>query len=182
MGTQFGNWCLLVLVPYSLFASSSPTALAFSPSVAIPRCSSSGISRLDASASAEVVTSSPLQSQQRKDNSFVSPKFNVYIEDTDAYGVMYNGNYLRSYERALSHVPREHDGRWILSSISNQKFRSSPALGEEYLIRGELIEPSKDDNDSDMTNKSGDHERVVLKFSPRTTPKHLKVGNRLQQQ
>lgn len=25
----------------------------------------------------------------------------VYIEDTDAYGVMYNSNYLRAYERAL---------------------------------------------------------------------------------
>jgi len=75
---------------------------------------------------------------------------------------MYNSNYLRSYERALSHVPRENDedaiaassdgdtksqqseedddGRWILSFITNQKFRSSPALGEEYVIRGDLVE------------------------------------------
>ena len=82
-------------------------------------------------------------------SSFTSPTFQVYIEDTDAYGVMYNSNYLRSYERALSHVPREDEddindsssciSRWILSSIDNQRFRSSPALGEEYIVRGVLV-------------------------------------------
>lgn len=97
---------------------------------------------------------------------FISPTFHVYIEDTDAYGVMYNGNYLRSYERALSHVPRERDeevgvasndgdynaqsaqpaeekeevGQWIVSFVANQKFRSSPMLGEEYSIRGERLD------------------------------------------
>ena len=35
---------------------------------------------------------------------FHSPSFHVYIEDTDAYGVMYNANYLRAYERALHTV------------------------------------------------------------------------------
>jgi acyl-CoA thioesterase FadM len=80
--------------------------------------------------------------------SFISPKFRIYIEDTDAYGVMYNSNYLRSYERALSHVPRQNNvqqqqpdnRRMVLTSITNQKFRSSPALGEEYIIRGDLIQ------------------------------------------
>lgn len=32
---------------------------------------------------------------------FTSEPFHVYIEDTDAYGIMYNSNYLRAYERAL---------------------------------------------------------------------------------
>lgn len=78
------------------------------------------------------------------DTSFVSPAYRVYIEDTDAYGVMYNGNYIRSYERALSHVVREGRSSWIVSSVTCQKFRSSPALGEEYVVRGVLI-PSVED-------------------------------------
>mmetsp|Transcript_23360 Transcript_23360/g.46559 ORF Transcript_23360/g.46559 Transcript_23360/m.46559 type:complete len:422 (+) Transcript_23360:309-1574(+) len=84
---------------------------------------------------------------------FLSPTFNVYIEDTDAYGVIYNSNYLRAYERAMSHYHRglddlsnEKSRRWILSEIDNQKFLSSPGLGEEYVVRGELLErPSVDE-------------------------------------
>lgn len=86
--------------------------------------------------------------------SFRSPKFRVYIEDTDAYGVMYNSNYVRAYERALlqyaplskhrSAVESAEWRKWVLSSINSQKFRSSPALGENYVIRGELIESSYD--------------------------------------
>ncbi len=77
---------------------------------------------------------------------FVSPVYQVYIEDTDAYGVMYNGNYIRSYERALSHVPRHNmDYSWMVSSVTNQKFRSSPMLGDEYIIRGVRLE--KDDEE-----------------------------------
>mmetsp|Transcript_6905 Transcript_6905/g.15762 ORF Transcript_6905/g.15762 Transcript_6905/m.15762 type:complete len:425 (-) Transcript_6905:83-1357(-) len=106
-------------------------------------------------------TSTEESSPEPTITTFTSPTFRVYIEDTDAYGVMYNGNYIRSYERAMSHAPRkykdaadsssdddnapsqlgkEDDDRWILSFITNQKFRSSPALGEEYVIRGELAE------------------------------------------
>ena len=33
----------------------------------------------------------------------------VYIEDTDAHGVVYNANYLRAYERALSQVYNKHN-------------------------------------------------------------------------
>ena len=87
-------------------------------------------------------------SSSSSSTSFTSPKFRIYIEDTDAYQVMYNSNYLRSYERALSHVPRQKNNvqqpadnrRMVLTSITNQKFRSSPALGEEYIIRGDLIQ------------------------------------------
>lgn len=80
---------------------------------------------------------------------FQSPKFKVYIEDTDAYGVIYNSNYVRAFERALLQygtITGKKDDettpsnkKLILSSIHNQKFRSSPALGEEYIIRGERI-------------------------------------------
>mmetsp|Transcript_7122 Transcript_7122/g.11865 ORF Transcript_7122/g.11865 Transcript_7122/m.11865 type:complete len:368 (-) Transcript_7122:713-1816(-) len=61
---------------------------------------------------------------------FRSPSFHVYIEDTDAYGVMYNANYLRAYERALHtvsfkppsyvtsfHCDGDHDGAEDNSSV-----------------------------------------------------------------
>lgn len=91
------------------------------------------------------------EEHRSKRGSFESPKIRVYIEDTDAYGVMYNSNYVRTYERALLRYAPLHNGsadqtennvheKWILSSVHSQKFRSSPALGEEYIIRGELFE------------------------------------------
>ena len=85
--------------------------------------------------------------------SFTSPTYKVYIEDTDSYGVMYNGNYLRSYERALSNLFRSSDGsydrhRWIITHVTKQKFRSSPALGEEFIIRGDLVDNGVEDKDT----------------------------------
>ena len=136
---------------------------------------------------AEAVDDTSREEQQTK-TTFLSPKFQVYIEDTDAYGVMYNSNYVRAFERALlRYAPldsiREDNKstldskKWILSSIRNQKFRSSPTLGEQYMIRGELVESANDGcmqtwelelitkNDSDdvvhnsacVTMTSGDH-------------------------
>ncbi|KAK1745428.1 hypothetical protein QTG54_003352 [Skeletonema marinoi] len=81
--------------------------------------------------------------------SFTSPKFRVYIEDTDAYQVMYNSNYARQYERALIHAPRDDDAKrkqWVMTAITNQKFRSSPTLGSEYVVTGQLVERSGADN------------------------------------
>jgi acyl-CoA thioesterase FadM len=80
----------------------------------------------------------------------------VYIEDTDAYGVMYNGNYLRAYDRALHTANNTGtDARQVNSSINNgmnmvvddqwstvavqrQKFKSSPALGETFAVTATL--------------------------------------------
>lgn len=98
----------------------------------------------------KAVAEEQLDIQQQSITSFRSPTFRVYIEDTDAYGVMYNSNYVRAYERALlQYAPLARNTsddstfgnmKWVLSSIHNQRFRSSPALGEEYVIRGHLIE------------------------------------------
>ena len=120
---------------------------------------------------------------------FVSPPFRVYIEDTDTYGVMYNGNYVRGYERALSHVVHargnggeltEEDtdaGNWILSSIDDQKFRSSPALGVEYVVRGErqlLAMDGDDDNGGGRGNgaTNGDDDDVEVWRLEMITKKH----------
>jgi len=89
--------------------------------------------------------------------SFTSPTYKVYLEDTDSYGVMYNSNYLRSYERALSNLFRSSDGsydrhRWIITHVTKQKFRSSPALGEEFIIRGDLVYGGDDNDDNAKDN------------------------------
>ncbi|KAL7537306.1 hypothetical protein ACHAXR_011040 [Thalassiosira sp. AJA248-18] len=135
-----------------LFAALPQTALAFTaPSSIIGHDSSRRFGFLGVASSA---ASSPSLTPITQPTTFNSPTFRVYIEDTDAYGVMYNGNYIRSYERALSHVPRkeeEEEGgnndRWILSFITDQKFRSSPALGEEYIVRGERMERNNSNDD-----------------------------------
>ena len=117
--------------------------MAFAPPAALRR----GGRRVDAAGAgalsgvAGASSAAPAPATKPAD-SFVSPAFRVYIEDTDAYGVLYNGNYLRSYERAVSHVPRaaapdDAEGPWMVSAVADQKFRSSPALGEEYVVRGE---------------------------------------------
>ncbi|KAL7547334.1 hypothetical protein ACHAWF_010651 [Thalassiosira exigua] len=141
-----------------------PTATAFaSPQSSPLSCRSirvySSSRRLGASSSSpsvDAISTPTADTTNAASETFASPSFRVYIEDTDAYGVMYNGNYLRSYERALSHVERDYDdggassasgapssgypsGGWVLSRVTDQKFRSSPALGEEYVVRGELM-------------------------------------------
>lgn len=81
---------------------------------------------------------------------------------------MYNGNYVRSYERALSHVVPHHraitnnrDGSthpssWIIASIDNQKFLSSLALGEEYIIRGNVIPAKLEDGEGEGLRQQHD--------------------------
>ena len=112
---------------------------------------------------------------------FRSPSFHVYIEDTDAYGVMYNANYLRAYERAMhivsfkppSYVTSIHRGGadhdvshgdessldlldggaldhagWFVLGVTDHKFKGSPPLGGEYIVEGELMERSCDEDNA----------------------------------
>lgn len=88
------------------------------------------------------------------------PRNKKYIEDTDAYGVMYNANYLRTYDRALhmmmtSQESKEknpnnncngilnHDG-WCVTGMSNQRFKSGISLGSSFVVSGELEDQSDD--------------------------------------
>jgi len=82
----------------------------------------------------------------------------VYIEDTDAYGVMYNANYLRAYERALHLLSIRPDGKndddplpllnggalshagWFVLGVTDHRFKASPPLGGEFVVSGELVE------------------------------------------
>jgi acyl-CoA thioesterase FadM len=92
----------------------------------------------------------------------------VYIEDTDAYGVLYNANYLRAYERALhlasvsassgedQHLPPLGGGTlqhsdWFVLGVSEHKFRGSPPLGGEFFVSGQLIERECSDDDNGVS-------------------------------
>mmetsp|Transcript_56142 Transcript_56142/g.136005 ORF Transcript_56142/g.136005 Transcript_56142/m.136005 type:complete len:463 (+) Transcript_56142:116-1504(+) len=109
--------------------------------------------------------------------SFVSEPQHVYIEDTDAYGIVLNSNYIKFYERALMVVTmmdRNNDEKrfeknvmlmMMMVGFQQQKFRSSPKLGDEYVIRGKYNrrkgdnENNNDDCDGtwdlEMTNVDG---------------------------
>ena len=152
----------LVAGPSAIYAFTAPIALDIDQQIRSVRYVG-----VEETADVDVASSSSTQSV-----SFTSPTFRVYIEDTDAYGVMYNGNYIRSYERAISHVPREDEDNalWNLCKISEQKFRSSPALGEEYVIRGEQLKCTETEDGSNeeiwklqmvTDGKNGDDGEVV---------------------
>ena len=100
--------------------------------------------------------------------SFVSEPQHVYIEDTDAYGIVLNSNYIKFYERALMMMTMAKTTTTMTSMImmvgfKQQKFRSSPKLGDEYVIRGKYncLKSDSDDGenngtwDLEMTNVDG---------------------------
>lgn len=95
---------------------------------------------------------------------FTSDPMRVFIEDTDAYGVVYNGNYLKFYDRALHQVEWSladgfcHDN--VMVSVGNQKFRSSPSLGDEFIIEGVVKEVNEEQKTWDLSLKSLDGSKV----------------------
>lgn len=130
-------------------------------------------SRPSALAFAATKSNAPVEANILPCDEFVSPIMKVFIEDTDAYGIMYNGNYLRCYDRALHlsscrikdserqvnesrrGVTMEHEG-WSIVSMGNQKFISSPVLGGEFVIQGSLKESSEHLEAWDMQMMSPD--------------------------
>lgn len=88
---------------------------------------------------------------------FTSEPRKLLLEDTDSEGVMYNGYYIRAYERALRElhacIMQACGGYPVGTSVINRpdfyftqcaehKFESSPKLGEcsYFIIRGALVE------------------------------------------
>ncbi len=78
---------------------------------------------------------------------FTSPPQQVYIEDTDAYGVMYHSNYLRAYDRALQQffATTTSDSTssvslvslsssWSIVKVLQHRFKSSPPLGGTFCV------------------------------------------------
>lgn len=107
-------------------------------------------------ASMSLLSSLPSESETQQDaeetttkETFTSPVMQVYIEDTDAYAMKYNTNYLRSYERALhgaevgaESILSKHADDWTIVKVTNQKFRATAALGQTFCITGTLVERS----------------------------------------
>ena len=117
-------------------------------------------------ASTSTTSDIALSSPARDTKSFVSRPTQLYIEDTDAYGVMYYANYIRAYERALHEFsyqnqqqqiskPNDDDERiekgsilnysdFTITQVTSHKFKSSPTLGSEFVISAEKIENADD--------------------------------------
>ena len=115
-------------------------------------------------------------------DTFTSNPMTVFIEDTDTYGVVYNGNYLRFYDRALSSLSCYCTDRHVMTAVGNQKFRSSPALGDEYLIEGTLQDVSDHRAVWDLVMKSVDgtimyHSADGVVVTPTDHPEWLDVVN-----
>ena len=106
-------------------------------------------------------------------SSFTTRPVPVFIEDTDAYGVMYNSNYLRAFDRALQSVAASNQQQQeepngtspslssVLShedvtivSVESQKFRASPPLGGSFVVEGVLRERNANEEIWDLTMKS----------------------------
>jgi acyl-CoA thioesterase FadM len=97
--------------------------------------------------------SSRLQSTTTTANavvSFTSAPAQVYIEDTDAYGVMYNANYLRAFERLLYRQDQVLPQDWWVQSVTEQRFKGSPPLGGEFVVQGTLMEKPDDQTETWM--------------------------------
>lgn len=70
--------------------------------------------------------------------SFTTDVQHLRIEDTDAYGIMYNGNYLKHYARALESIEKDVN----IVGFETMRFSGSPSLGEAFVIRGNRTETS----------------------------------------
>lgn len=94
---------------------------------------------------------------------FRTPPMHVYIEYTDAFGVVYNGNYLKFFDRALhrmtDNLTKEHDD-WSIISVGEQKFKQSPTLGGTFVIEGIRKELDEAYEVWDMDMKSVDGSTV----------------------
>jgi acyl-CoA thioesterase FadM len=74
----------------------------------------------------------------------------AYMEDIDAYGVMWHVNYLQAYDRALHlTLPPAHTiadainvldyPDWSIVRVNTQRFKAAlRGLGDEYVVSGEL--------------------------------------------
>lgn len=109
------------------------------------RCFSSH-SNIKAASSASIDTPDQLKESVQ----LISKPIQLYIEDTDAYQVKYNGNYIRSYERALFQIAEEvkladntsvlSDENFILLGVTKHKFKSSPKLGDKFQVYAKRVE------------------------------------------
>ncbi|GKY90418.1 hypothetical protein MPSEU_000015600 [Mayamaea pseudoterrestris] len=118
-----------------------------------------------------------------KPSVFTSPPMPIYIEDTDAYGVKYNANYMRTYERAMHQAQLQEPSlagfppspHWSIVQVGELKFKQAPTLGQEFLVKGEFC---KDSQAWNMTMLSPDGATV---YSTATNVKLQSMTNHVEQ-
>jgi acyl-CoA thioesterase FadM len=150
------------------FCCDSFTLVSQPPTILSLRSSHSSLSHLSAHtpSALDIAIQNATDSQEQSSVSFFrSIPYQVFIEDTDAYGVMYNANYLRAYDRALhmtaataslsSSSLHQHD-EWSIVSVQQQKFKKPPTLGGSFVIEGHLRESGIHYEVWDMIMKSLD--------------------------
>ena len=76
--------------------------------------------------------STSLLSSSSSSSSSSSLKYNVYIEYTDHFQVMYYANYMVFLERALCSLTNNHCSR--IANIKTIKFKKPALLGTEKII------------------------------------------------
>jgi acyl-CoA thioesterase FadM len=114
-----------------------------------------------------IVTTKSSADSQKQQQQYTSPPFRVYIEDTDAYGIMYNGNYLRAYERALqttantSVLVAKHPAEWSIIAVDQHRFKSSPSLGTIYEIVSELTSQNDHEEVWNMVMRDVEDKSIV---------------------
>jgi acyl-CoA thioesterase FadM len=80
---------------------------------------------------------------------FTSAPLKTYMEDIDAYGVMWHTNYLQAYDRAIhltlppAHIIADAINvldypDWSIVRVNTQRFKAALRLGDEYVVSGEL--------------------------------------------
>jgi acyl-CoA thioesterase FadM len=90
---------------------------------------------------------------ERDPQTFTSAPVKTYMEDIDAYGVMWHVNYLQAYDRALhltlppayttiaetdtSNTVLDYPN-WSIVRVNTQRFKAALRLGDEYVVSGEL--------------------------------------------
>ena len=89
----------------------------------------------------------------------------VYWQDTDAYGVVWHGNYLRWFEKArtqfcekLGYKLEEYEARGIVSPVVgiNIKYKKSAKLHEKITIETKLIAVKRFMMSFEQVVKNGD--------------------------
>lgn len=121
---------------------------------------------------------------------FTTEPIPVYIEDTDAYGIMYNANYLRAYDRALHSCSvvttttksNDIDDGWSIVAVDKMRYKASPALGSSFVISGRLVSIQGSTETWDMEMKSPDESviyntatgvQIALPLKTTTNDQHL---------
>lgn len=91
--------------------------------------------------------------EKQEDQEQLSMTVRIFIEDTDCFGVVYNGNYNKFFDRARQHalgtralakIQKEHSLRLQLLSVPILKLSGAAVLGDELRILSTIAATSEE--------------------------------------